>query len=229
MIGVNWPQCERVINAVKARLLFHDRLATGLLVAVIMLWYLIQVGVVIFGWNKDSVQWMFTTKSFPEFSPGLFFAIVSHAYLPQLTHLFGNVAFLWLFAGDSEQHMRRAEVVGFFVITSLASVLLGTGISGDSTMGASGGVFAFIGFYCVHMVLKHRDEFKFNTLSSGGLTDTPLRTYWGLILVLSPILLVPYILGQLAGHLPAGRTDVIGHLIGLLCGIAYATVRRRRS
>lgn len=227
MIEITWPRRDRVADAVLTRFLFQDRLATGLLVTVIMLWYLVQIGVFFLGWDMDLVQWMFTTESFPAASPGLFFAIISHAFPPQSTHLFGNVALLWLFAGESEQHMRQVEVVGFFAVTALAAVLIGTAVSGDSTMGASGGVLAFIGFYCVHMVLKHRDEFKFDALTSGGPTNTPLRTYWGLILVLTPIVLLPYMLGQLVGLLPVGRADVVGHLTGCLCGMGYAVARSR--
>lgn len=227
MIGISWPRRERVADAVLTRFFFQDRLATGLLVTIIMLWYLAQIGVLILGWDKDVVQWMFTTESFPAPSPGLFFAIISHAFPPRSTHLFGNVALLWFFAGESERHMRRAELVGFFVVTALAAVLIGTAISGGSTMGASGGVLAFIGFYCIHIVLKHRAEFEFDALTSGGPTDTPLRTYWGLMLVLTPIVLVPYMLGQLAGFLPTGRADIVGHLTGFLYGMAYAAVRSR--
>jgi membrane associated rhomboid family serine protease len=153
MIEVNWPHRKRVTDEFLTRFFFQDRLETGLLVTVIMVWYLVQIGVLFHGWDKELIQWVFTTESFPVPSPGLFFAIISHAFPPQLTHLFGNVALLWLFAGESEQHMRRAEVVGFFVVAALAAVLIGTAVSGDSTMGASGGVLAFIGFYCVHMVL----------------------------------------------------------------------------
>lgn len=227
MIEVNWPHRKRVANAVLIRFFFRNRLGTGFLVTVIMVWYLVQIGVLFLGWDKELIQWVFTTESFPVPSPGLFFAIISHAFPPQLNHLFGNVALLWLFAGESEQHMRRAEVVGFFGVTALAAVLIGTAVSGDSTMGASGGVLAFIGFYCVYMVLKHRDEFKFDALTSGGPTNTPLRTYWGLILVLTPIVLVPYMLGQLAGLLPVGRADIVGHLVGFLCGMGYAAIRSR--
>jgi membrane associated rhomboid family serine protease len=94
-------------------------------------------------------------------------------------------------------------------------------------MGASGGVLAFIGFYSVHMVHNHRDEFEFDALTSGGPTNTPLRTYWGLILMLTPIVLVPYMFGQLTGFIPVDQADIVGHLIGFLCGIVYAAIRSR--
>lgn len=224
---VDWPGRERVISAVLPRATFQNRSATELLVTVIMLWYLVQMGVLFLGWDKALAQWVFTTASFPALSPGLFLAIISHAFPPQLTHLFGNVALLWLFAGESEQHMQPVEVVGFFVVTALAAVLIGTAVSGNSTMGASGGVLAFLGFYCVHMVFNHRDRFELGTLTSGGPTDTPLRTYWGLVLMLTPIVLVPYLLGQLIGLIAVGRADVVGHLVGFLSGMGYAAVRNR--
>jgi hypothetical protein len=39
------------------------------------------------------------------------------------------------------------------------------------------------------------------------------------------VALLLYTLGQLVGVLPAGRTDVFGHLIGISLGISYAIVR----
>lgn len=227
MIKVNWPSRDQLTKPFLTRFFFQGRLGTGLLIMVIMLWYLVQISAVSLGWETELIQWVFTTESFPVLSPGLFFAIISHAFPPQLTHLFGNVALLWFFAGESEQHMKRTEVVGFFVVTALAAAVLGTAVSGDSTMGASGGILAFVGFYCVHMALKHRDEFEFNALKTGGPTNTPLRTYWGLFLVLTPIVLVPYMLGQLAGLLPVGRADIVGHFVGLLFGMGYAAFRSR--
>lgn len=227
MMGFNHPHCEQVAEAIQSRLFFQNRLGTGFLTTVIMLWYLFQIGVVFLGWDKELIQWMFTTESFPALSPGLFFAIVSHAFPPRITHLFGNVAFLWLFAGESEQYMRQAEVIAFFVITAQVAVLIGTAVSGESTLGASGGVLAFIGFYSVHMFLEHRDEFEFGALTSGSPITTPVRTYWGIVLVLTPIVLIPYMLGQLAGLLPVGRADIVGHLIGFLFGIGYAAARSR--
>jgi hypothetical protein len=86
MIEVNWPHRKRVTDEILTRLFFQDRLGTGLIVTVIMLWYLVQIGVLFLGWDKELVQWVFTTESFPVASPGLFFAIISHAFPPQLTH-----------------------------------------------------------------------------------------------------------------------------------------------
>ena len=225
MSEVKWPGRGRVADAVLSRFYFQNRFATGLLITVIMLWYLVQIGVLFLGWEKELIQWMFTTASFPRPSPGLFLAVVSHAFPPNMTHLFGNVAVLWVVAGESEQHMLRSEVIGFFAMTGLAAVLVGTAVSGDSTLGASGAAFGFLGYYCIHMILRHRDEFRFEALTTGGPAETPLRTYWGLMLVLMPAVLVPYLLGQLAGLIPAGRADIIGHLTGFLCGMGYAVFR----
>jgi len=227
MSEVNWPRRGNIIDAVLSRFFFQDRLATGLLITVIMLWYLIQMGVLFLEWEKELIQWVFTTASFPRLSPGLLLAVISHAFPPKLTHLFGNVAVLWVVAGESEQHMQRGEVVGFFAVTGLAAVLVGTAVSGDSTLGASGGALGFLGYYCIHMLLKHRDNFEFEALTTGSPSETPLRTYWGLMLVLTPMVLIPYLLGQLFGFIPAGRTDIIGHLTGFLCGMSYAMVRNR--
>lgn len=190
MSETEWPSREKVIDAVHSRFFFQDRLATGGIITIIMLWYLFQIATLFLGWEKGLIQWVFTTEAFPNLSPGLFLAIISHAFPPQVTHLFGNSALLWLFAGESEQHMSRLEVGGFFVVTAQAAVLVGTAVSGESTMGASGGGLAFIGFYCVHMVLEHRDEFEFDTLGSKGLTSTSPRAYWGAILILMLILLL---------------------------------------
>jgi len=227
MSEVTLPGRGRVVDAVRSRFFFEDRVATGLLITVVMVWYLVQVGVLFLGWEKELIQWVFTTASFPALSPGLFLAVISHAFPPDLTHLFGNVAVLWVVAGECEQHMRRVEVIGFFAVIGLAAVLVGTAVSGGSTLGASGGALGFLGYYCIHMVLKHRDEFEFEALITGGPSETPLRTYWGLMVVLTPVVLVPYMLGQLFGLIPAGRADIVGHLTGFLCGVTYAVVRTK--
>lgn len=43
--------------------------------------------------------------------------------------------------------------------------------------------------------------------------------------MLTPVVGIPYMLGQLAGIIPAGQADVVGHLTGFLCGIVYAWLR----
>lgn len=223
MNGAKWPSQERVIDEIHSRLLFQNRLATGLIIAVIVWWYLFEIVVVLFAWDAELFQWLFTTKSFPAISPGLFFATISHQLPPQMTHIVSNVVGLWLFAGESEQHMSTLEVVGFFVTTALVSVLVGTAISVDSTMGASGGVFAFIGFYCIHMVLEHQNELELDTLGSTDSAASPLQTY-GIGLLITPIVMIPYLLAQLTGFVPAGQSDVVGHFTGLLCGMGYALI-----
>lgn len=216
---------DRVKDGIYRRIFFQDRLATGVLVSVIMIWYLVQIGFQLFAWDTAQARWLFTTESFPQPSPGLFLAIISHSFLPDYTHVFGNAAGLWLFGGESEQHMGPLEVGAFFVLAAEAAVLLGTAISVDSTMGASGGVFAFIGFYCVHMTVAHRDEFQFGKFETASLSDLPPRPFWGLLLIVTPIGLVLYFGAQLAGFVPVARADVVGHLTGLLLGIGYATGR----
>lgn len=222
MTRLNRVGGEWFSRTVLPRLLFRDRIATGLLVVTLLLWYSVQVGVVVLGGDRTLIQWLFTTDSFPALSPGLVGAIVSHA---SPVHLLGNVALLWLFAGDSEQHMRRPEVLGCFVVTALAAVLTGTALSGNSTMGASGGVFAFIGFYCVHVAIEHWETLGFETLAVGGLDEITPRICWSAMLVALPIALLLALVGQLIGLVPVGRADVVGHLTGLLCGVGYAAVR----
>jgi membrane associated rhomboid family serine protease len=140
-------------------------------------------------------------------------------------HLLGNVALLWLFAGDSEQHLSPRGVIGCFLVTAVPAVLVGTALSGKSTMGASGGVFGFIGFYCLHMALEHRDTLEFDALTDGGPGKVTFRIYWSVILVALPIALLVALVGQLVGLVPVGRADVVGHLTGLLCGMSYAVAR----
>jgi len=76
---------------------------------------------------------------------------------------------------------------------------------------------------------EHRDKFEFDSLTSGDSVTAPVRTYWGVILVLTPIVLTLYLLGQLAGFLPVGRADIAGHLIGFSLGMGYAMVRSRMT
>src|SRR6056297_3387037 len=108
-----------IVDEFSHRLTFNQRRATQSLVLSILMWYLVQIGTLYLGWTVEQWQWLFTAASFPALSPGLVFAIISHMPLPNVTHLLGNVAFLWLFAGESEQHMRGAEVLWFFVATAL--------------------------------------------------------------------------------------------------------------
>lgn len=197
------------------------------IIVVIMLWYMFEIATLILGWELERLQWWFTTESFPALSPGLFLAIISHAPPPQSTHLLANVMGLWLFAGEGEQHMTKLEVGVFFVVTSWLSVLAGTVVLGENTMGASGGVLAFWGFYCAHMFFEHRERLELDRLSSTTATKISFRTYVGLLLILTPFVLIPYLVGQLAGVIPAGNSDMVGHLTGFLCGMAYALLRNR--
>jgi membrane associated rhomboid family serine protease len=192
------------------------------LIAVIMSWYLFEIAVLVLGWEIERLQWWFTTESFPALSPGLFLAIISHAPPPQSAHLLSNVIGLWLFAGESEQHMTKLEVGVFFMVTSWLSVLAGTVVLGQNTMGASAGVLAFLGFYCIHLFLEHREKLELHHFNFTTATGASLRAYMGLFLVLTPIVIIPYLLGQLAGIIPAGNSDMVGHLTGFLCGMIYA-------
>lgn len=195
------------------------------IIVVIMLWYMFEIATLILGWELERLQWWFTTESFPALSPGLFLAIISHAPPPQSTHLLANVIGLWLLAGESEQHMTKLEVGVFFVVTSWLSVLAGTVVLGENTMGASGGVLGFLGFYCVHMFLEHQERLELDRLSSTTASKISFRTYVGVLLVLTPFVLIPYFLGQLVGIIPAGNSDMVGHLIGFLCGMIYGYLR----
>lgn len=217
----------RAANLILPRLRLENRLVTGSIILSIFAWYLFQLVVFFQGSDEEFVLWMFTTESFPAFSPGIFFAIISHAFPPNFTHLSGNIVFLWLFGGESEQHMGQLETGAFFVTTALASVLTGTALSGDNTMGASGGALAFIGFYCVHMTLDHREKLDFDTLRSNGLSS--LRVYWGVALFIAPVVIVLFLIAQAIGIVPVGRADVVGHLTGVLLGIGYAVARYART
>lgn len=219
MTRLDWVGGEWLSRTIFPRLAFQDRIATGLLVLTLLLWYVVQLGVVVLGGDRALIQWLFTTDSFPAPSPGLVVAGLSHT---SPMHLLGNVALLWLFAGDSEQHLRRLGVIGCFLVTAVTAVLVGTALSGKSTMGASGGVFGFIGFYCVHMALEHRDTLEFDALADGGLGKVTFRICWSITLVALPVALLVALVGQLVGLVPVGRADVVGHLTGLLCGIGCA-------
>jgi membrane associated rhomboid family serine protease len=215
-----------LVDAFRRRLTFENREGTQSLVLVILVWYSIQVGVVYLGWSVERLQWAFTTESFPQLSPGLVLAIISHDLPPNVTHILGNVAFLWLFAGESEQHMRRIEVVGFFVVTALVSVTVSTVLTGDSTLGASGGALAFVGFYGTHLYLTQWDSAELDAMDRAWREPLKLRVCWRVAIVVSPLALVGYAVGQYIGLVPAGRTDVIGHLVGVVLGVGYAVGRR---
>jgi membrane associated rhomboid family serine protease len=214
-----------LVDELRQRLTFENRLATESLLLVILLWYGVQLGVLYLGWTVEQWQWTFTTESFPQLSPGLVLAIISHDPPPNVTHILGNVAFLWLFAGESEQHMRRVEVVGFFVATALVSVTVSTALTGDSTLGASGGALAFAGFYGTHLYLAHWDSTELETMERTWREAATLRAYWRVAIVALPLALIAYGIGQYVGLVPVGRTDVVGHLVGVMLGAGYAVGR----
>ena len=212
------------VDGLRRRFTFQKRPATLSLVLVILVWYGIEIGTLYLGWTVAEWQWMFTTESFPVLSPGLVFAIISHDP-GNATHILANVAFLWLFAGESEQHMSSLEVVGFFVATALASVTVSSAVTGDSTLGASGGALAFVGFYGAHLFLTHREVLELETSGYGPVQYEALRAYWQGALLLFPLGFGIYLLGQSVGLFPAGNAAVIGHIVGLLLGMGYAVGR----
>ena len=213
------------VDELRQRISFQNRKGTQMLILVILLWYLFQIATLYLGWNVEMIQWFFTTESFPDLSPGLFLSIISHAFPPNVTHVLGNVAALWLFAGESEQHMSTGEVIGFFTAMSLLSVTISTAVTGSNTLGSSGGVFAFIGFYCIHLALDHREEFDLDVSEYGILSYKKLRAHWQVCLLVGPAVLFPSLVAQQVGILPTGRADVVGHLTGFLCGVGYALFR----
>lgn len=221
-MNIECPSESKLIDAFHCRLTFKNRPVTMIFVLVILLWYFVEIAVVLLGWDINRFQWMFTTESFPQLSPGLSLAIISHALPPRITHLLGNVAALWILGGESEQHMSSLELAAFFLMTSQASVLAGTALTGENTLGASGGVMALLGFYCTHLLVTHRDRYDFEAL--GG-ESVSLSTYRGVILVLTPVVFLPYLSGQAVGFIPSGRSDAVGHLTGFVCGICYAALR----
>jgi len=209
------------------RLTFRKRRATQSLILTILLWYVLQIGTLYLGWTVEQWQWLFTTSSFPALSPGLVFAIISHDLPPNVTHLLGNVAFLWLFAGESEQHMRSREVLGFFLATAIVAVTVSTAVTGQSTLGASGGALAFVSFYSTHLCLAHQDSLDLDVGDYNWGEPAALRAYWQVALLLLPIGFIMFMLGQSIGLFPVGRADVVGHLVGITLGAGYAIIRDR--
>lgn len=212
------------VNKCRRRLTFRERPATQSLVLLLLLWYSVQLGTLYLGWAVSQWQWVFTTESFPALSPGLILAVISHDPT-NVTHILGNVAFLWLFAGESEQHMDSGELVGFFIATALISVTVNSAVKGDSTLGASGGALAFVSFHGSHLFIAHREALELDTSDYGLLEEGALRAYWQGALLLFPPGFVLFTIGQYAGVVPAGRVAVIGHLVGLIVGVEYAVGR----
>lgn len=216
---------QSIVDDIHQRLTFRKRRATQSLVLSILLWYIFQIGTLYLGWTVEQWQWLFTTASFPALSPGLVFAIISHIPPPNVTHLLGNVTFLWLFAGESEQHMSGAEVLWFFVVTALVAVTINSAVTGQSTLGASGGALAFLGFFVGHLLLAHREALQLDTSDYGLVDDEAVRAYWQGAVLLFPVGVGMYLLGQSVGLISAGNTAVISHLVGLVLGMGYAVGR----
>jgi len=225
MNGVTTQPWRALVNEFRRRVTFKSRVATQALILIILLWYGVQIGGIFLGWSVEQFQCAFTTESFPKFSPGLVLAIISHDLPPNVTHILGNVAFLWLFAGESEQHMRCVEVVAFFVATALASVTTSTALTGNTTLGASGGALAFVGFYGTHLYLAHWDPEELKAMDHAWRKPAKVRACWRVAVVFLPLALFVYGVGQYAELVPVGRADVIGHLVGVVLGIGYAAVR----
>lgn len=215
-----------LVDECRRRLTFQERLATLSVVLVLLLWYGVQLGTLYLGWTVTRWQWAFTTGSFPALSPGLVLATISHDPA-DVTHLLGNVAVLWLFAGESEQHMGSGELVGFFTATALVSVIASSAVTGESTLGASGSALAFVGFYGTHLFLVHRGALELDTSDYGPLDAEALGAYWRAALLLFPMGVLLVTIGQYTAVLPAGRTAVVGHFVGLVLGVAYAIGRQR--
>ncbi|WP_324666076.1 rhomboid family intramembrane serine protease [Haloarcula sediminis] len=213
-----------LVDELRRRVTFQERPATQLLVLVLLLWFGVQLGTLYLGWTVQQWQWVFTTESFPALSPGLVLATISHNPA-NVTHVLANVALLWLFAGESEQHMSGVEIMGFFVVTALVSVTVNTTVTGDSTLGASGGALAFVGFYGAHLLFAHRDGLALDTSDYGALDKGALRAYWQGALLLFPPGFALFTIGQYTGVVPAGRVAVIGHFVGLVLGVGYAVGR----
>jgi len=209
-----------LVNECRRRLTFQERPATQSLGLVLLLWYGVEIVMLYLGWTVAQWQWVFTTESFPALSPGLVLATISHDPA-NVTHVLGSVGFIWLFAGESEQHMRGFEVLGFFLATGLVSVTVNTAVTGESTLGASGGALAFVGFYGAHLLLAHRDALAVDTSDDGPVDMGALRA----AAVLLPVGFGLFELVRYAGVVPAGETAVLGHLVGLVVGAGYAVGR----
>lgn len=57
--------------AARRRLAFENRRGTAVVLVLIVAWYWVQLGTFVVGWGSDRALWLFTTESFPRFSPGL--------------------------------------------------------------------------------------------------------------------------------------------------------------
>lgn len=211
-----------LVERLRPRSSFRNRPATKIIVVAILAWYLVQLTVWIAGLDAETLQWLFTTRSFPDFSPGLLFAGISHSYPNDLGHLFANVATIWVFTGESEPHLGSTRSVGLFVVTAVLSVNIGTLLDGRYTLGASGAALAFVSFYVIHSILEHREALPVNINTSENLAMDVLQRVWNLVIWCAVPLLIAISLAQLSGLVAAGNTDVYGHLTGILCGVAYA-------
>ncbi|MDS0280354.1 rhomboid family intramembrane serine protease [Halomicroarcula sp. S1AR25-4] len=218
----------RFVRGLRRRVFLQDRLATGVLVLGLLLWYVGQLWALEAGWSRASLQWWFTTTDYPTLSPGLVLASLSHSFVSP-RHLLANVAVLWLVGGDSEQWMGRWEVLAFFALTGVVAVVLSTVLTNQGTMGASGAAYAFVGFYCVHTVVARCDTFSLSRVPPFAVTVAWVRAFWNVMLTIAPVVFAAKFFGQWTGIVAAGRSDSVGHLLGLVCGVLYAVGRQYLS
>lgn len=195
---------------------------------VIVTWYYAQIAAqLLLNWNSARLAYWFTTNTTMTLTPGMVLALISHAFLPNIGHILGNLLGLAIVGGASERHMSPKEFLGFFVVIGYSSIHLSTFFTPNGTFGASGAIFGYVGFYSIHMLCRHRERLAFQKYDWEILpTDKQTRRYYkGMLVLLVPPMLFVFFSGQLYGVFSAGRSDVFGHLVGLVLGILWALWR----
>jgi len=198
-----------------------------LMVSIIAVYYTQLAAQLVYRVPSRQLEYWFTTNPVFRPTPGMILAPFSHAFFPHLDHVLGNLAFLAIVGAAVEIKMDRREYVAFYLVSAYVSTWLGTLLSGLGTFGASGGILALAGFYSVHTLIHHQEEFEFRADDVPWIPDKTVlwRTYrgWFVLLVLPAVIL--YLALQLLGIFPTGRTAVHGHAVGLALGIAWGVLR----
>ncbi len=198
------------------------------LIFVLMAWYIVQTAALFAGWDSTKLGYWFATNASMDPTPGMIFALFSHAFFPNTGHILSNLVVLTVFGGASERHMSAKEYISFLLVVGYAATFLSTAIKSSSTLGSSVAVYGYAAFYPVHMLLIHRDNTAFRSEKFRVLPTNKesVRVYRELILILVPPALLVLFLGQAVGLIPVGQQNVMGHAIGFLLGASWALGRK---
>jgi membrane associated rhomboid family serine protease len=152
----------------------------------------------------------------------LFSAMFLHA---GLTHLFGNMLFLWIYGDNVEHRLGRLRYLLVYLLTGAAATLGFAALAGDSMtplIGASGPISGVLGLYFVFFPRNRVKVFIFLFPFIMRVFFIPARIVLGLYLVLDNLL--PLLVSGVGGGIAHGA-HIGGFVAGLVLGVSALRLR----